>query len=97
MFRVAIKWFIIYLIDFQFSSLLFSDNASRYCSSNGEWVERTDYEKCQHISSTNKTCDEFDFENSICTAYVTSFIYYVGYTISLIALILAVIVFINFK
>lgn len=41
-------------------------------------------------------CNELDFDIR-CSAYATSIIYYVGYTISLVALILAVIVFMNFK
>lgn len=71
------------------------DNASRYCKLDGAW-DLSNYANCHHIASHNKTCSELDFDLR-CSAYATSIIYYVGYTVSLVALILAVIVFVNFK
>lgn len=75
---------------------LITDNATRYCNNEGKWDDLTNYEKCQHIMQNNRTCSDMDFDVR-CSADATSIIYYVGYTISLLALTLAVIVFINFK
>lgn len=72
-----------------------TNNATRYCDVTGIW-DKTDYGNCHHIPSSNKTCNELDFDLR-CSAYATSIIYYIGYTVSLVALILAVIVFLNFK
>ncbi|XP_070501331.1 diuretic hormone receptor-like isoform X1 [Chironomus tepperi] len=75
-----------------------TSNATRYCSVTGLW-DLSNYQNCTHITPVNKTCNELDpFSWDIkCSAYATSIIYYIGYTISLITLILAVIVFLNFK
>jgi hypothetical protein len=61
----------------------------------GTW-DKVNYDDCQRIISSNKTCTIWELDLG-CTTYATSAIYYVGYTISLVALILAVIVFMNFK
>lgn len=74
---------------------LFTDNASRYCTIEGKW-DLTNYDNCHHIGNGNKTCLDWEWEHG-CSAYATSAIYYTGYTISLVALVLAVIVFMNFK
>ncbi|KAG5677646.1 hypothetical protein PVAND_007386 [Polypedilum vanderplanki] len=74
-----------------------TNNATRYCSVTGQW-DLSNYLNCHPISPMNRSCSEWDFSWDIrCSAYATSIIYYIGYTISLIALILAVIVFMNFK
>ena len=77
---------------------IFTDNATRFCSATGLW-DLTNYANCNPINShTNRTCHDVDFSFDIrCSAYATSIIYYIGYSISLITLILAVIVFLNFK
>ncbi|CRL06927.1 CLUMA_CG019597, isoform A [Clunio marinus] len=67
------------------------NNATRYCSINGVW-DLTNYANCHHIYTNNKTCHELDF-NLQCSAYATSIIYYIGYSVSLVALILAVIMY----
>lgn len=74
---------------------IISDNASRYCTLKGVW-DLSNYANCDHITSHNRTCNDLDFDLR-CSAYHTSIIYYVGYSVSLVALILAVIVFMNFK
>lgn len=74
---------------------MLTDNASRYCKLDGNW-DKSKYDFCHDIIISNKTCSELDFDLR-CSAYATSIIYYIGYTISLVALISAVIVFINFK
>lgn len=82
------------IIDYLYST----ENATRYCSITGDW-DLSNYANCIHINPhTNRTCHDVDFSWDIrCSAYATSMIYYVGYTLSLITLILAVIVFLNFK
>lgn len=62
---------------------------------NGSW-DKTNFDSCLHIQHSNRTCSELDFDLR-CSAYAASAIYYIGYSVSLVALILAIIVFINFK
>lgn len=68
-----------------------SQNATRYCHSNGTWDSYTNYSACEHIEQTSVVPE---FEPVI---ELPSIIYYVGYTISLVALVLAVTVLIYFK
>ncbi|CAO1304274.1 unnamed protein product [Diamesa tonsa] len=73
-----------------------SHNATKYCNINGVWDSLTNYDDCLHIATPNRSCTDVDFDIR-CSTYLASIVYYVGYSISLIALVLAVIVFINFK
>jgi len=72
----------------QLCVFLSADNASRFCHANGTWSLYTNYSACRDI--TNATALETGIE-------VTTTLYYVGYTLSLVALILAVSVFLYFK
>ncbi|XP_058464591.1 diuretic hormone receptor-like isoform X2 [Malaya genurostris] len=67
-----------------------TQNATRYCNIDGTW-ENTNYEACHHIVETATVAE---FEPVI---ELPTMIYYVGYTISLGALVLAVMVLIYFK
>ncbi|CAO1350277.1 unnamed protein product [Diamesa serratosioi] len=73
-----------------------SHNATKYCNINGVWDSLSNYDDCLHIATPNRSCNDVDFDIR-CSTYLASIVYYVGYSISLIALVLAVIVFINFK
>ena len=67
---------------------LFSGNATRGCSVTGEWDSRTDYNNCRAIEMpTNQKVSE-DFSVSI---------YFVGYILSLLALTLALSLFLSFR
>lgn len=66
----------------------FAENATRYCQLNGEWDNYTNYNQCHHVAVE----DEFELSVELPTI-----IYYVGYTISLISLLLAVLIFVHFR
>nr|QBC65468.1 DH44 receptor [Aedes aegypti] len=61
-------------------------NATRYCHSDGKWDNYSHYTACHHMTEPPPDIVE-----------VTSIIYYSGYIVSLVALSLAVIVFVYFK
>ncbi|KXJ77900.1 hypothetical protein RP20_CCG006207 [Aedes albopictus] len=61
-------------------------NATRYCHPDGKWDNYSHYTACHHMTEPPPDIVE-----------VTSIIYYSGYIVSLVALSLAVIVFVYFK
>uniref|UniRef100_A0A336K2T2 Diuretic hormone receptor n=1 Tax=Culicoides sonorensis TaxID=179676 RepID=A0A336K2T2_CULSO len=65
-------------------------NATRLCTSNG-WAEIANYAGCQHVPANTTQPPEVEMVE------LPTYVYYTGYTISLLALLLAVVVFINFK
>lgn len=71
------------------SPLPFTDNATRYCHLNGMWDNYTNYDNCHHIADSNADFDP--------TVELPTYIYCLGYLLSLISLALAVFVFIRFK
>jgi len=68
----------------------FTENASRRCQSNGVWENFSDYMSCRPLD----TSSPFYPDPSI---VYTSYFYYGGYTISLVALVAAVSIFVYFK
>lgn len=85
------EFFFLFLKYFQTIILFHKENATRLCQLNGTWEQRTNYEACQHLPATS-TIPEFDSNIELPTI-----IYYVGYTLSLVSLTLAVLVFTYFK
>lgn len=71
----------------------YPDNATRSCSANGTWNNYTNYDQCQHIMPLHDA-NAHDFKPAI---EVSTYIYVSGYALSLAALVLALLVFINFK
>ncbi|XP_058830749.1 diuretic hormone receptor-like isoform X2 [Topomyia yanbarensis] len=67
-----------------------SQNATRYCNIDGTW-DNTNYDACHHLVESSSVSE---FEPVI---ELPTMIYFVGYTISLGALVLAVTVLIYFK
>ncbi|XP_053663874.1 diuretic hormone receptor-like [Anopheles marshallii] len=63
-----------------------TQNATRYCHPNGRWDNYSHYAACHHVDEPPPDIVE-----------ISSIIYYTGYIISLVALSLAVIVFVYFK
>uniref|UniRef100_A0A182FFC8 G-protein coupled receptors family 2 profile 2 domain-containing protein n=1 Tax=Anopheles albimanus TaxID=7167 RepID=A0A182FFC8_ANOAL len=63
-----------------------TQNATRFCHPNGRWDNYSHYAACHHTSEPPPDIVE-----------ISSIIYYTGYTLSLVALSLAVIVFVYFK
>ncbi|XP_049294904.1 diuretic hormone receptor-like isoform X2 [Anopheles funestus] len=63
-----------------------TQNATRYCHPNGRWDNYSHYAACHHVNEPPPDIVE-----------ISSIIYYTGYIISLVALSLAVIVFVYFK
>ncbi|XP_073812334.1 diuretic hormone 44 receptor 1 isoform X2 [Musca autumnalis] len=68
-----------------------SQNATRYCHANGTWDQYTNYDACMHLTEPASVSE---FEPII---ELPTIIYYVGYTISLVSLTLALMVFAYFK
>lgn len=62
------------------------ENATRYCHPNGRWDNYSHYAACHHVNEPPPDIVE-----------ISSIIYYTGYILSLVALSLAVIVFVYFK
>lgn len=70
--------------------LFFIGNASRHCKLNGVWESSSDYMNCRAL----------DLHSSLYpdpSIVYTSYFYYGGYTISLVALVAAVSIFVYFK
>lgn len=70
----------------QWNAIL-TENASKQCHLDGKWDNYTNYDLCQHMVVP-------EFEPGI---ELPTIIYYIGYTISLVSLSLAVAVFFYFK
>ncbi|KAJ6641177.1 Diuretic hormone receptor, partial [Pseudolycoriella hygida] len=68
-----------------------SKNASRFCHSDGNWDNYTNYDQCQHVPESSAVSE---FEPNI---ELPTIVYYTGYSISLISLTLAVAVFVHFN
>ncbi|KNC24563.1 hypothetical protein FF38_09717 [Lucilia cuprina] len=63
-----------------------SQNATRYCHANGTWEKYTNYDACMHLTEP-ATVSEFEPIIELPTI-----IYYIGYTISLVSLTLAIVI-----
>ncbi|XP_036331675.1 diuretic hormone receptor isoform X2 [Rhagoletis pomonella] len=74
----------------EFKGVLYNttENVTRHCSANGVWDNYSDYMKCQPSTF---------FADISPTVELSSYIYFVGYFLSLASLILALIVFYFFK
>lgn len=70
--------------------LFFTENASRRCKSNGVWENSSDYMNCRPLDTNNPLYPDPSI-------VYTSYFYYGGYTISLVALVAAVSIFVYFK
>lgn len=68
-----------------------TQNATRMCEANGSWAEKANYDGCEPILPVHEQYpDLLDVKH-------TSTIYYIGYSLSLIALIIALSIFLYFK
>eukprot|EP00102_Acyrthosiphon_pisum_P023201 XP_016660411.1 PREDICTED: diuretic hormone receptor-like isoform X5 [Acyrthosiphon pisum] len=67
-----------------------SQNASRRCKLNGVWENSSDYMNCRPLDTNNPLYPDPSI-------VYTSYFYYGGYTISLVALVAAVSIFVYFK
>ncbi|KAH0561888.1 diuretic hormone receptor-like isoform X1 [Cotesia glomerata] len=65
-----------------------SQNASRWCWPNGTWDNRTDYSHCHELRSRQVA------ESSV---EITTTLYFVGYSLSLSTLVVAVAIFLYYK
>jgi corticotropin releasing hormone receptor 1 len=63
-----------------------SENATRLCFSNGSWDQYSNYTSCKELSPLEGPEVE-----------LTTTIYFIGYTVSLVALLFAVYIFWKFK
>lgn len=71
---------------------LFADNATRDCLPTGIWANRSDYGSCVPL--------DFGFkqpETPVSISEETTTIYFTGYTVSIVALTLAIWIFTHFK
>ena len=62
----------------------FAENATRWCDEFGNW-NRTNYKECRELETTDSG------------AVGSAVIYYTGYSISLIALSIAVFIFVHYR
>lgn len=69
----------------KFNAFLFSENATKFCRSDGTW-EKSYYDLCINITELAAPPVEYN-----------TLIYGIGYSISIVALSLAVIIFLHFK
>lgn len=77
--------------------LLGADNATRFCQPDATWNNHTDYDRCVHILPQHiaaQGVSAFDFKPAI---EVSTYIYVGGFALSFVSLVLALLVFINFK
>lgn len=70
-----------------------TENATRYCHSNGTWANYTNYDQCHHIADYNGGTVH-EFKPSI---ELSTYIYGAGYVMSLTSLLMAIVVFLYFK
>ncbi|GFS29827.1 diuretic hormone receptor [Trichonephila inaurata madagascariensis] len=71
--------------------IFLSENATRECHANGTWAARSDYSECRPLDQKDES-----FENlwDIKDAHT---IYSIGYGLSLIALVIALWIFLYFR
>lgn len=62
-----------------------SQNASKFCSSNGSWADYSNYSSCRIVNSMDSEAD------------IGTTLYYIGYGLSLIALTIALWIFLYYK
>jgi corticotropin releasing hormone receptor 1 len=67
---------------------LFTENASRFCHSNGEWDNYTNYVTCEGVPLVVQVQTGVETLTTL---------YFIGYALSLIALGIAVWIFLYFK
>lgn len=78
------------IVHFLFSLSKHLENATRLCTPQG-WADIGNYASCEDASTDSTLPPEVEMVE------LSTVIYYIGYTISLLALLLAVFVFISFK
>lgn len=66
------------------------NNATRYCYPNGTWAEKSNYSFCKAIPDEMPEEKKFDAKEAL-------IIYYFGYSLSLVALTIALWIFLYFK
>ena len=64
------------------------ENASRECLATGNWSEKTDYSNCSMIEENIEEAETVDYVDDI---------YIVGYSSSLLALTIALFIFLKFR
>lgn len=69
----------------------FPENATRHCFENGTW-STSNYSLCLNIEGT---ISESMFDETITS--LTSTLYYIGYSVSVVALLIAMFIFLYFK
>jgi len=83
-----------------------TNNATRSCLSTGHWDNLTDYSTCNELcieeDNWNQTtkyidCALLDGDQSTAELEISLHVYFIGYTISLIALLGAVFIFLSFR
>ncbi|KAG8222628.1 hypothetical protein J437_LFUL018069 [Ladona fulva] len=67
-------------------------NATRFCYSNGTWAAYTDYTGCREVEASRGGGPLFESGVELATA-----LYFAGYALSLVALAVAISIFLYFK
>ncbi|XP_062616509.1 corticotropin-releasing factor receptor 1-like [Saccostrea cucullata] len=70
-------------------------NATKFCFPNGTWMEKANYNACLSQGITVESDNEFQGE--LATDYVSRIIYNLGFTISTVALAIALFIFLYFR
>jgi corticotropin releasing hormone receptor 1 len=68
--------------------LFFTENASRFCHSNGTWDNYTNYKACIDVPIEGQAETGVEMATTL---------YFIGYSMSLIALSIAIWIFLYFK
>ena len=80
--------------------MIFAGNASRFCHADGSWAKKADYDNCTAIEA-NQANDAGAAGAAAAAATAnadyTEIIYVCGYTLSLVALLIACGMFLYFK
>ena len=78
---------------------LISDNASLMCTSDGSWFNKSDYDNCKPLEAPytpgDVQCDNVTHPY-LCNDY-SMMIYSIGYTMSLVSLIIALIILLTLR
>ena len=74
--------------------LLFADNATRVCQPNGTWANYSNYRSCVPLEEFGVTTPN---DYGVGISEDTTTIYFTGYTVSIVALTVAIWIFIHFK
>ena len=75
----------------------FAGNASRFCHADGSWAKKADYDNCTALVEAEVKAGGAGAAAAAANSDYTEIIYVCGYTLSLVALLIACGMFLYFK